>query len=189
MRVSREWLTLAVVATVPFLGGVFGPLAGEGVAFGQEESPQAEDVDSEAAGSGEGNAAATEQIDEIFAEEEALLSGAAVASYDPEGRRDPFRSLLERNVVDDQRPRPPGVPGLLIDEIDLKGIFLKDGAWVALVQVGSKDTSYLIRTGDQLFDGDVLRITLDEVVFKQVVNDPKIFKPFREVAKRLDPGT
>lgn len=130
-----------------------------------------------------------ERIEEIFAEEEALLAGAAATSYDPEGRRDPFRSLLERNVVDDQRPRPPGVPGLLIDEIDLEGIFFKDGTWVAMVRAGSRETSYLLRAGDELFDGDVVRITLDEVVFKQVVNDPKIFKPFREVAKKLNPGT
>lgn len=134
-------------------------------------------------------AAAGDQIDEIFAEEEALLAGAAATTYDPEGRRDPFRSLLERNVIDDQRPRPPGVPGLLIDEIDLEGIFLKDGVWVAMVRAGNKETSYLIRAGDELFDGDVLRINLDEVVFKQIVNDPKIFKPFREVVKKLNPGS
>lgn len=130
-----------------------------------------------------------DQIDEIFAEEEALLAGSAATTYDPEGRRDPFRSLLERNVIDDQRPRPPGVPGLLIDEIDLEGIFLKDGVWVAMVRAGNKETSYLIRAGDELFDGDVLRINLDEVVFKQIVNDPKIFKPFREVVKKLNPGS
>ena len=131
----------------------------------------------------------SDQIEEIFAEEDAVLAGAAATSYDPEGRRDPFRSLLERNVVDDQRPRPPGVPGLLIDEVDLEGIFLKDGVWVAMVRAGNNETSYLLRAGDELFDGDVLRINLDEVVFKQIVNDPKIFKPFREVVKKLNPGS
>jgi hypothetical protein len=155
------------------------------------QDPPAEPV-AEATGSepGAGEAAETgDQIDEIFAEEEALLAGAASTTYDPEGRRDPFRSLLERNVIDDQRPRPPGVPGLLIDEVDLEGIFLKDGVWVAMVRAGNKETSYLIRAGDELFDGDVLRINLDEVVFKQIVNDPKIFKPFREVVKKLNPGS
>lgn len=151
--------------------------------------PSAVNPDAAAEGEAQEPAPATDAIDQIFAEEEAALSGASAPSYDPEGRRDPFRSLLDRNVVDVDRPRPPGVPGLLVDEVDLKGIFLKDGVWVALVQAGNKETSYLIREGDELYDGDVVRINLDEVVFKQIVNDPKIFKPFREVVKKLNPGS
>jgi len=41
--------------------------------------------------------------------------------------------------------------------------------------------------GDQLFDGDVIRIGAQEVVFKQIVSDPTALKPFREVTKRLSP--
>lgn len=163
------------------------------VVLAQEPAPSVEPETTVTQGAQEstGDAAAegSEQIDEILAEEEAALAGVGTTSYDPEGRRDPFRSLLEKTVVDDLRPRPPGVPGLLIDELDLKGIILKDGVWVAMVQAGKQEVSYLLRAGDELYDGDVVRISLDEVVFKQIVNDPKIFKPFREVVKKLNPGT
>lgn len=157
------------------------PVAPEAEFSQKGGAPEASGADAAAPGS--------EQIDEILAEEEAALAGVGSTTYDPEGRRDPFRSLLEKTVVDDLRPRPPGVPGLLIDELDLKGIILKDGVWVAMVQAGKQEVSYLLRAGDELYDGDVVRISLDEVVFKQIVNDPKIFKPFREVVKKLNPGT
>ena len=58
---------------------------------------------------------------------------------------------------------------------------------MAQVQSAREETSYLLRPGDQLWDGDVISITLSEVVFKQVVDDPTALKPFREVVKRLNP--
>ena len=33
----------------------------------------------------------------------------------------------------------------------------------------------------------VVAINREEVVFKQIVNDPSIIKPFREVVKKLNP--
>ena len=44
--------------------------------------------------------------------------------------------------------------------------------FVAQVQASNKEKSYLIQEGDQLYDGDVVSIAPDEVVFKQIVNDP-----------------
>jgi Tfp pilus assembly protein PilP len=58
---------------------------------------------------------------------------------------------------------------------------------VAQVQASNKDKSHLLRVGDQLFDGDVVRITENEILFKQIVSDPTALKPFREVSKRLNP--
>ena len=126
-------------------------------------------------------------IDEILAGEEELLSDSGF-NYDPGNRRDPFKSLLqasERSAP--QGPRPEGVAGLLIDEIDLTGIFKTSQGFVAQVQASNKEKSFLIREGDQLFDGDVVNITRNEVVFKQIVNDPTVIKPFREVVKKLSP--
>ena len=82
-------------------------------------------------------------------------------------------------------PRPEGVAGLLIDEIDLKRIVRTARGLVA--QVLSRDSrSYLLKQGDQLFDGDVVVIQPKEVVFKQVINDPAASRPFREVVTTLD---
>ena len=126
-------------------------------------------------------------IAEILAGEEDLLSDSGF-NYDPGNRRDPFKSLLratERTAP--QGARPEGIAGLLIDELDLTGVFKTSQGYVAQVQASNKEKSYLIREGDQLFDGDVVSITRNEVVFKQIVNDPTVIKPFREVVKKLSP--
>lgn len=127
------------------------------------------------------------RIDEILEGEEAVLQGLTY-SYDPGNRRDPFKSLeVGQNRPELKGPLPEGVPGLLIDEIDLSGIYRTSRGFIAQVSAPNKNRSYLLREGDQLYDGDVVRITSNEVVFKQIVNDPTVLKPFREVVKKLSP--
>jgi len=161
---------------VPFLAALWLPAG----ASAQEASPPAEQpatapVDPAA------------QIDEILAGEEAVLAGAAY-SYDPGNRRDPFKSLVVgQNRQALRGPLPEGLPGLLIDEIDLTGVFKTSRGFVAQVVASNKGKSYLLREGDQLYDGDVVSISQSEVVFKQIVNDPTVIKPFREVVKKLSP--
>src|SRR6476661_8790360 len=76
-----------------------------------------------ATGSTDAGGADLGNIDEILEGEEEVLSGSGF-SYDPGNRRDPFKSLLAAPDRPEIRgPRPEGVPGLLIDEIDLTGIF------------------------------------------------------------------
>ena len=129
-----------------------------------------------------------EDIDEILEGEEEVLSGGSF-SYDPGNRRDPFKSLLAVQDRPELRgPRPEGVPGLLIDEIDLTGIFRTSRGFVAQVVAANQKKSFLLREGDQLYDGDVVSINRNEVVFKQIVQDPTALKPFREVVKSLNPS-
>ena len=58
---------------------------------------------------------------------------------------------------------------------------------MAQVVAANQKKSYLLREGDQLYDGDVVSINRSEVVFKQIVQDPTALKPFREVVKSLNP--
>lgn len=133
-----------------------------------------------------------DSIEDILEGDEEVLGGQGY-SYDPGDRRDPFRSLLtipERQQI--VGPRPEGIPGLLIDEVEVTGIYVTSKGPVAQVQAANKPKSFLLRPGDQLYDGDVVRISyargsLAEVVFKQVINDPTAAKPFREVVKKLTP--
>ena len=126
-------------------------------------------------------------IDSILAAEEEMLAGGGY-SYDPGERRDPFKSLLRaREPAELRGPRPEGIPGLLIDEIDLTGVFVTSEGPVAQVVSPEQDRSYLLHEGDQLYDGDVVRISQDSVVFKQILDDPTALKPFREVQKQLNP--
>jgi len=129
----------------------------------------------------------TARIDEMLEEDEAVLE-TIVSTYDPGTRRDPFRSLLAAAARPELRgPRPEGVAGLLIDEIDIKGIFKTSKGFVAQIAAQNEKKSFLLRPGDQVYDGDVLRIDNSEVVFRQIVNDPTVIKPFREVVKKLRP--
>lgn len=128
-------------------------------------------------------------VDDLLAADEEVMSDPGTYSYEPGARRDPFRSLLrQRDTVDRPTERPEGLPGLLIDELRVQGIFMLPEGPVAQVMSSRQETSFLIRPGDELWDGDVERITLDEVVFKQEVNDPTALKPFREIVKKLDPA-
>jgi len=127
-------------------------------------------------------------IDQILEGEEEVLSGSGF-SYDPGNRRDPFKSLLiEQQAREFRGPRPDGIPGLLIDEIDLKGIWRTSRGYVVQVVASNQKKTFLLKEGDQLYDGDVVSINSKEVVFKQIVQDPTALKPFREVVKSLNPS-
>ena len=107
-------------------------------------------------------------------------------SYDPAGRRDPFKSLLVRERS--RESRPPGIGGLSVDEMELQGIWRTRSGWLAQVR-GSDNKSYLLRKGDVLFDGEVLDVKANELTLRQNVNDPQSVKPFRDVVKRLNAPT
>jgi Tfp pilus assembly protein PilP len=106
--------------------------------------------------------------------------------YDPQGRRDPFRSLIGPTPKLEPGQRPAGVPGFLIDEIKLQGIFKTRQGLTAMIN-GPDNKGHLLRQGDKVLDGEVLRITPTGVVFRQEVNDPTRIERYREVVKDLAP--
>jgi Tfp pilus assembly protein PilP len=109
-------------------------------------------------------------------------------TYDPEGRRDPFVSLLRRGTGVDLTsvagPRPNGLKGLGTGEVTLKGTMASKGAYVAILQ-GSDARTYVVRPGEKLFDGTVRSITADSMVILQQVSDPLSKETQREVRKVL----
>ena len=108
-------------------------------------------------------------------------------TYTPEGRRDPFLSLLRRGTTAQRGQitvRPPGLPGLGIGEVTLRGTVQSREGWVGVLQ-GSDEKTYIVRSGDKLFDGAVRSISQNEMVFLQEVNDPLSLEKQREVTKLL----
>lgn len=175
MRGATRLLALLAALALPISAAAQAPAA-------EPAQPPAE-----ASPAIDATARAGAQIDEILAGEEAVLAGGAY-SYDPGNRRDPFKSLIVgQNRQAPRGPMPEGIAGLLIDEVDLTGIFKTSRGFIAQVVSSNKEKSYLLREGDQLYDGDVVGISQNEVVFKQIVNDPTVIKPFREVVKKLSP--
>jgi Tfp pilus assembly protein PilP len=110
---------------------------------------------------------------------------AAPFTYNPDGRRDPFVSLMGKGSDPKaQGARPPGVPGLLINEVSVKGIVRNSSGYVALIQ-GADNKTYVVKAGDRLLDGTVKSIVQDAVVFSQDVNDPLSLVKQKEIRKPL----
>jgi Tfp pilus assembly protein PilP len=113
--------------------------------------------------------------------------------YSPQGRRDPFISLVNRG--DDGKDgtgaatakRAEGVPGMLTGELTVRGIVQTRGTWVAMV-AGPDGKVYTVRAGDKLADGVIRQVTATSVVIIQEVNDPLSLEKQREVRKFLRGG-
>ncbi len=105
--------------------------------------------------------------------------------YDPQGRRDPFQSLIGPTPKLQPGQRPPGPPGFLIDEIKIQGVVkTRQQGLVAMIN-GPDNKGWLMKVGDKVLDGEVIRITPNSIVFRQEVNDPTRIERFREVVKEL----
>jgi Tfp pilus assembly protein PilP len=111
---------------------------------------------------------------------------APAYSYNPEGRRDPFISLLRRgsDVNRGQGKPGDGVGSMLVNELVLKGIMLSRHQYVALV-MGPDNKTYLVRVNDRLADGSIRAITADSLILMQDVNDPLSATKQREIRKTL----
>ena len=106
-------------------------------------------------------------------------------TYNPEGRRDPFVSLLLRGT--DNRnagTKIAGLGGLGTSEVSLRGTVASQGAFVGILQ-GVDAKNYIVRVGDKLSDGTIRSITADSMVILQQVNDPLSLEKQREVRKLL----
>ena len=95
--------------------------------------------------------------------------------YAPDGRRDPFVSLVTPGI-DKQQPkvslpkqRPDGIAGVSVDDIVVRGLVESRGGWLAMIGAPSGKT-YSIRPGDKLFDGNVRSITPDAVVLMRIMS-------------------
>jgi len=168
--------------------GVIVLLAGLGMSQGQESDPPAEETPSQPSTAG---VVVDEEVDvsgieQILRGEEEVMEGG-IFNYDPAGRRDPFRSLLagfEEPEEGPEKVRPPGLPGMLVEELKLEGIIETPSGILAFV-LGRDNVSYIIRPGTKLYNGEVAEIQPKKVVFRQNVNDPKRLKPYDEVVREI----
>lgn len=108
-------------------------------------------------------------------------------TYHPEGRRDPFVSLLRHAAETPRGPagaRAPGLAGLGASEVALKGTMQARDGYIAML-LGSDNKTYIVRPGDRLLDGAIRTISADSLVILQQVNDPLSPQKQREVRKTL----
>ncbi len=108
------------------------------------------------------------------------------------GKRDPFLNLLPKKTSkapeeeESRGPRPPGIGGMLIDQVALLGIASQEGNRVAVFR-GSDSRAYFLHEGDRLFDGSVTRISAETVTMLRETKyrSGKVLR--EEVTKRLRP--
>jgi Tfp pilus assembly protein PilP len=181
---ARRALVLAVVATAWLAGGVIPRAADEAPAQAGQPAQAGSDQGAFPTAGPEIKQAG-ETINQIMQDNEAMLAGRGF-TYDPAGRRDPFRSLVDALNSMNKGPRPRGIAGMLISEVDLVGIVQKGRVAFAFFN-GSDNKGYFLKVGDTLYDGKIIKIDRGSgtVMFRQDVNDPRSIKPYRDVTKRL----
>lgn len=103
-------------------------------------------------------------------------------------RRDPFSPLIAvSQVTAGNEHLPPGKAGLVIATVHVDGAVKSPGGMIAVVS-NPADRVYFIHVGDRLYDGDVERINLDGVTFRENSKDA-FGKPVeRLVTKRIYPS-
>jgi len=174
----RTFLTLIAFLTLPALAAAQQPPAPTPPA----QTPSAQTPPSQPAPAPAPAPAKPPQV-------EAGKSAATPAySYDPAGRRDPFVSLVGRGGdPGSQAARPPGLAGLLISEVMVKGVLRDQTGFLVMLRAPDNKT-YTVRVGAKLLDGSVKSISQDKVIFSQDVNDPLSLVKQREVPKPVRQG-
>ncbi len=109
---------------------------------------------------------------------------AASTKIVAKGKRDPFISVIREKSISGP-PCHSGKKCLPVNDIVLKGIVKGPAGMLALVENGQRK-AYFLRVNDVVFNGQVLRITSDSIVFREKVIDRAGREMLREVVKRVN---
>jgi type IV pilus assembly protein PilP len=104
--------------------------------------------------------------------------------YKPDGRRDPFLSLLNTGSDPQTGKKSEGIANFSLGEISVRGIVQSRASLVAMVQ-GPDNKTYLVHQGDKLADAVVKSVTTQGLLVMQDVSDPLSIQKQREVRKLL----
>jgi Tfp pilus assembly protein PilP len=125
-----------------------------------------------------------EQPQTIIPSQQMLTDMPPRASYDPGGRRDPFKDLLGNRTGTGKTGATEGI--LSIDNATLVGIVKTPKGFVAIVS-GPQEFPYFLKVGDKLSDGYVLTIDESKVVFRKTHDRGfPLIRP-RNVVKEINP--
>jgi hypothetical protein len=113
-------------------------------------------------------------------------NGAAKPVIAESGKRDPFYPLVNGNKPSGP-PLPPGKAGLVVATVHVDGTVSSPNGMLAVVS-NPDQRVYFLREGDRLYDGDVEKIGLDGVTFKENSKDAFGKQVERTVTKRIYPS-
>jgi hypothetical protein len=130
-------------------------------------------------------AKAQAKADQPLADAQGSLPAEAVPSRKTTaGRRDPFVSPVVSRPNGPSAGCATGKRCLVIDQMALKGIVQTVNGMIAVV-ANSSNKAYFLREKDPVFNGYVLRITADAVVFKENTVNHIGRTSTREVVKKV----
>jgi len=121
----------------------------------------------------------------VAAEIGTLKSPPARSTYDPAGRRDPFKNLLAGKDVKD-KTAPGGILQLTIDDTTLVGIVKAKQKLTAIVS-GPQGFPFFVKPGDKLADGYVLSINESQVVFRKTNERGIPLMRHKDIIKEINP--
>ena len=106
-------------------------------------------------------------------------------TYQPDGRRDPFPSLVGTGSdAGATFKKGDGAAGLTVAEVSVRGVVQSRGALIAMIH-GADNKTYIVHQGDKLADGTIKTITPQGLIVVQEVTDPLSLVKQREVRKLL----
>jgi hypothetical protein len=144
-------------------------------------APKTKNSPPAAASSTTSDSAGAGQYDEKASDDDAVKD-AQDKKWSMSGKRDPFISPVVSHTGGSGCST--GKKCLEIGAISLRGVVHSDGGFIAVV-TNSLNKAYFLRENDPVFDGYVVKITGDSVVFKETMQD-RLGKTFtREVVKKL----
>jgi len=127
------------------------------------------------------------------AKPQAKAPGKAAAAQTPAtvtvaNKRDPFLPLIsDKKETGGPEHLPPGKAGLVVATVRVDGTIKSPEGMLAMVS-NPEQHVYFIHEGDQLYDGDVEKIAIDGVTFRENSKDA-FGKPVeRLITKRLYPS-
>jgi len=101
-------------------------------------------------------------------------------------RRDPFVNplQLQEDKMKNTAACTTGARCLMIDQVVLKGVVKTQAGMIAMVE-NSARKQYNLREKDPVYNGFVLKITGDTIVFKETTTDTLGKSTSKEVVKRV----
>jgi hypothetical protein len=136
---------------------------------------------------GKGKAAAAKAAPAATAPQPNTGAAPDAAKTEPVvAKRDPFEPLVNEKQPT-HGPLPPGKAGLIIASVHVEGAVRMPSGMIAVVS-NPEQRVYFIREGDRLYDGEVQKIGLDGVTFKENSRDAFGKSVERIVTKRIYPS-
>ena len=115
-----------------------------------------------------------------------MIESADEYVYKPRGRRDPFWDLLRGKGGKLKREVKEGIAGLEIEQLELEGIVFRNGRYIALFK-GPDSKPYDVLVGTNVYDGEIIEIDANRVVFKKILTMALGGTKERTVVKWLNP--